>query len=531
MVALYRERLPAFSADAGEIVLLTGWASSSHVWRHLLSALRRDFNITMLDLPLAVDDPVAALLPHLPERAVYLGWSLGGMVATRLAARFPQRVSALITVASNACFVANEAWPAAMSPQTFDGFYSLLAERPEKGLARFRLLQCHGDDRRDTVMAALSALPPVASSHSELLSGLGWLRDWNNSGYLAEIACPTLHLFGEGDALVPSSVATVISERFHGQHCEVIAGCGHLPFVSRADDFLQRCRRFLDHAGLLEVSALEREQHWLSDRQFKRDVARSFSRAAQSYDSVAELQRRVADRLLTSLPECGGKRVLDLGCGTGYSLPVLADRARGGELVAVDIAEGMLNYARQRCGQSSATEVDQWICGDAEDLPLADASVDVIFSSLSLQWCHKPRALYTELERVLRPGGVAVIATLGPDTLHELRTAWQEVDGYVHVNAFQPRAAIEGAIGASRLTLESWQEIPEAVYYQRLGELTRELKNLGAHNVNDGRPGGLTGRQRLTRLTAAYEQFRGDDGRLPASYQVWNITVSKSDVQ
>ena len=526
MTAVYRERLPAFSADAGEVVLLTGWASSSHIWRHLLPALRQDFNITLLDLPLDAEDPLAALLPYLPQRAVYLGWSLGGMIATRLAARHPRRVSGLVTVASNSCFVANDAWPAAMAPATFDSFYRLFEQRPDKGLSRFQLLQSHGDEQRDRVMAALSGLPHT-QSHSALLTGLNWLRDWDNTSELTQIACPTMHVFGESDALVPVSAATAIAERCADQHCEVMAGCGHLPFVSRAADFLACCQRFFERSGLLGESALQREQHWLSDRQFKRDVARSFSRAAQSYDSVAELQRRVADRLLASLPDCRDKRLVDLGCGTGYSLPALAERAGGGELLALDIAEGMLDYARQRCQQAADTQVDQWICGDAEDLPLADDSVDVIFSSLSLQWCHKPGALYTELERVLRPGGVAVIATLGPETLHELRAAWQQVDGYVHVNAFESRATIEEAIHASRLHLDSWLDIPEAVYYQRLGELTRELKSLGAHNVNDGRPGGLTGRQRLSRLTAAYEQFRDDEGRLPASYQVWNITVSK----
>ena len=129
------------------------------------------------------------------------------------------------------------------------------------------------------------------------------------------------------DALVPVSAATAIAERCADQHCEVMAGCGHLPFVSRAADFLACCQRFFERSGLLGESALQREQHWLSDRQFKRDVARSFSRAAQSYDSVAELQRRVADRLLASLPDCRDKRLVDLGCGTGYSLPALAERA------------------------------------------------------------------------------------------------------------------------------------------------------------------------------------------------------------
>lgn len=527
MTSLFRERLPAFTADAGELVLLTGWASGSDIWRAIVPALRQDFNLTLVNLPLGAEDPLAALLPRLPQRAVYLGWSLGGMVATRLAACFPERVSALICVASNARFVCGDHWPTAMAEDAFDDFYQLVARRPPKGLSRFRLLQCHGDDRRQAVLDYLSNQPELGETHRDLLTGLDWLRQWDNRAPLAQLTCPGLHLFGEHDALVPATAAQAVAALAPGQRCEIVPGCGHVPFISRPQAFLQRCRAFFDRAGVLGDAAPQRQQHRQNDRQFKRDVARSFSRAAHSYDSVADLQRRVADRLLQSLPECAGKRVLDLGCGTGYSLPALRERCAGGELLALDIAEGMLQYARGQWATQPGAQ--GWICGDAEDLPLVDDSIDVVFSSLSLQWCHNPRALYSELERILRPGGTAVIATLGPETLQELRRAWEHVDGYVHVNAFLSREAIASAIAASHLHCDSWQEIPDAVYYQRLSELTRELKGLGAHNVNGGRPGGLTGRQRLTRLTAAYEYFRDDAGRLPASYQVWNIVVRKTD--
>ena len=152
-----------------------------------------------------------------------------------------------------------------------------------------------------------------------------------------------------------------------------------------------------------------------------------------------------------------------------------------------------------------------------------------IFSSLALQWCENLPAVYAEIERVLKPGGTAVIATLGPDTLYELREAWRQVDEYAHVNEFATQSAIQTAIQYSGLKIEEWQEVREVMEYERLPELTRELKNIGAHNVNSGRPEGLTSRGRIKALAGAYEQFRRQDGLLPATYQVWYLRCEKQE--
>jgi malonyl-CoA O-methyltransferase len=183
----------------------------------------------------------------------------------------------------------------------------------------------------------------------------------------------------------------------------------------------------------------------------------------------------------------------------------------------------MLVYAKAR----SAGVADGWLCADAEDLPLADNSVNQIFSSLALQWCENLPAVYAEIERALKPGGTAVIATLGPDTLHELRESWRRVDRYVHVNQFASQLEILFAIKNAGLDVNEWQEVREVMEYERLSDLTRELKNIGAHNVNSGRPDGLTSRERIRALTTAYELFREPNGRLPATYQVWYLRCTK----
>lgn len=246
----------------------------------------------------------------------------------------------------------------------------------------------------------------------------------------------------------------------------------------------------------------------------KRQVAASFSRAASSYDAVAELQRTVGNTLIECLPAALTPACwLDLGCGTGYFSRALTSRFPSAEGVALDIAEGMLRHARPLGGAS------RFIAGDAECLPLRDASVDVIFSSLALQWCEDFPSVLSEAKRVLRHGGVFAFSSLCSGTLQELRDSWQTVDGFAHVNRFRPMGAYQQLCAASGLRLEQLEVEPEVLHFAELRQLTSELKALGAHNLNPGRPGGLTGRARIRALIDAYERFRTPRG-LPATYQV-----------
>ncbi len=246
----------------------------------------------------------------------------------------------------------------------------------------------------------------------------------------------------------------------------------------------------------------------------KRQVAASFSRAAASYDSVAELQRAVGNALLEQLPtSIEPQRWLDLGSGTGYFSRALHNRFPRAAGVAVDIAEGMLQHAREQGG------AHYHVAGDAERLPLQDASVELIFTSLAVQWCGDFRAVLSEARRVLQPGGVLAFASLCAGTLHELRESWQAVDGLVHVNRFRHLQDYQRLCAGSELQVLGLKARPHVLYYSDVRSLTHELKALGAHNLNPGRPAGLTGRARMQGLLQAYEQFRQAQG-LPATYQV-----------
>jgi malonyl-CoA O-methyltransferase len=156
-------------------------------------------------------------------------------------------------------------------------------------------------------------------------------------------------------------------------------------------------------------------------------------------------------------------------------------------------------------------------------LPIADASVDVIVSSLMLQWCDPLDPAFAEIRRVLKPDGFVAFSTLGPDTLRELRTAWAEADGaspgYNHVNHFTDMHDIGDALVRAGLSEPVLDVDRMQLTYPDALSLMRDLKAIGAHNVTAGRPRGLMGRRRLRRMQDAYEAFRRD-GRLPATYEV-----------
>ena len=525
---LPREYLPATGSARQELVLLHGWGSSREIWRPLLARLRPWANITLLDLPIAPhlgaaqcgDDTAGmlrAILAAAPPRAVYLGWSLGGQLATLLAARHGDRVAALVTLCSNPRFQAGPDWPG-MSPEAFARFAADLDRDAKTGLRRFAGLQVLGAARPRRLLRELPA-PVGGETTAGLARGLDWLRTLDTREALQRLRVPQLHLFCAGDALVPPSCVPALADlldRLPGAGVEVLAADCHAAPLSSPDPVAAAVLAFLSAQGLLAREAAT------SPPVGKGEVADSFSRAAARYDSVAALQRDVGGSLYARLPNpsLAPRRVLDLGCGTGFFQTRLRQRFPAAEHIGLDIAGGMVNHARARHGGTG------WLVADAESLPLASDSVDLVFSSLAIQWCYRPDLLFAELARVLAPGGLCLFSTLGPGTLRELRSAWAAVDEHRHVNSFLPADRLEAAVSALpqlrlQLVAEQFQ-----MRYQSVPELLRELKALGAHNMNSGRPAGLTGRRSLQAMFRAYESWREGE-HLPASYDVIFGTLEK----
>lgn len=249
-----------------------------------------------------------------------------------------------------------------------------------------------------------------------------------------------------------------------------------------------------------------------------RRVGAAFDAAAGDYDAVAVIQAEVRRRLLERLDlfRTKPRRILDAGCGTGHGAGALLRRYRGAELVALDLAPGMLAAARAR--RPWLRRLDP-VCGDAAAVPLADDSVDMVFSNLMLQWCNDPDRVFSEFNRVLRPGGLLLFTSFGPDTLKELRAAWGAADGHTHVSRFIDMHDLGDALLRAGLGEPVMDAETITLSYTDVRGLMRDLKTMGARNATAGRSRGLTGRRRLAAMEASYERLRSD-GRLPATWEV-----------
>lgn len=253
----------------------------------------------------------------------------------------------------------------------------------------------------------------------------------------------------------------------------------------------------------------------MSERK-KEQVAYQFNRAASSYDDAARIQQYAARKLLDMLPAMDG-RWLDLGCGTGFAVRSMLKK--GAERVTgIDIAESMV-----RASLSKLKDVNYGaVTGDAENLPFQENSFEGIYSNLMIQWSENPEQLFADAKKVLSPGSRFAFTTLGPRTMHELKTAWQEVDPYVHVNRFMDREDMLD-ICRTHFEIEQVQQQEYVQLHPSLTALLKELKAIGATNVNSGRRPGLGGRERLAQLDIAYQK-QSTDNQLPLTYDlIWVV--------
>ncbi|MCG2578198.1 malonyl-ACP O-methyltransferase BioC [Dechloromonas sp. XY25] len=241
----------------------------------------------------------------------------------------------------------------------------------------------------------------------------------------------------------------------------------------------------------------------------KARVRHSFERAAPTYDSAAAIQRRICDRLLATLPPLTVARLLDAGCGTGYALPLLRQRFPHAHAIGLDLSPAML----QRIAAPGSR-----VAGDLENLPLADASIDLYWSSLAVQWCELPLVL-REARRLLRPAGALALASLGPETFGELRQAFAGVDEYRHTLAFHSADEVRHMAVAAGLAAVDVQRRTEMTHYPDFKSLLRAVKAIGANQVGLGRRTSLMSRSAFQRAEAAYEAQRTSDG-LPLTYDV-----------
>lgn len=276
----------------------------------------------------------------------------------------------------------------------------------------------------------------------------------------------------------------------------------------------------------------------------KRLLRRAFEQAAAGYEQSAVLQREVCDRMLSRLEYIKyiPDTILDAGSGTGYGTGKLAARYPETAMMAIDIALTMHTHARA----SGLTVLPNWqkwlpfikrrhvsyICADIEQLPLANASVGMIWSNLAIQWCNDLKQTFSEAHRTLRAGGLFMFSTFGPDTLKELRQAFKAVDRFSHVNRFTDMHDIGDLLVHCGFSAPVMDMEYLTLTYDDVRSILRELKAIGARNVTHGRRRSLTGKGVWKQVIAYYETLR-QDGKLPATYEIvyghaWKAESSKS---
>lgn len=268
----------------------------------------------------------------------------------------------------------------------------------------------------------------------------------------------------------------------------------------------------------------------------KRAVRRSFSKAALQYDAAAVMQREVCIRMLQRLDyiKLNPSYVLDVGSGTGWGTRQLGERYPAAQIVALDIAMGMLQASRGTASWWSKLfrgNTRQYVCADMEALPLKNNSMEMVWSNLAVQWCNDLPATLIELQRLLKVDGLLMFSTFGPDTLKEIRTAFQGVDGYTHANRFADMHDIGDMLVAAGFADPVMDMEYITLTYNDVKAVMQDLRSIGAHNATAGRATGMMGKHAWGKVLENYEKLRRD-GKFPATFEViyghaWKVQPKK----
>ena len=260
-------------------------------------------------------------------------------------------------------------------------------------------------------------------------------------------------------------------------------------------------------------------------------MQRAFSDAAAEYHQRAQFQHGQTARLLgvaaTALPVAVPLTVLDIGCGTGFFAELAHQKCFTWNIVGVDIAEGMCGFAANFCSPVQA---------DVLHLPLAENAVDAVVSSLCLQWVDDLPRAFSEICRVLKPGGVAILGSLGTETLRELREAAATSHLTLGLLPMRDEAAYCAAIHMSGLEIMMFQRDVVLEYYATVFALMDSMRGIGAGNHMEQAspaspaPRAATGVTRWKSMLAAYETHRTERG-LPSSWDRLLMVLRKPQLE
>ncbi len=232
------------------LVLLHGWGLNAEVWDCISAELSSHFTLHLVDLPgfgrsqgfgaLTLAEMAECVQARAPEKAIWLGWSLGGLVASQVALSHPGRVQALVTVASSPCFCACDGWPG-IKPEVLSGFQQQLSENFQRTVERFLALQTMGTEsaRQDARRLKNAVLALPMPEVAVLNGGLEILKNTDLREPLRELTLPFLRIYGYLDGLIPHKVIPLIDALWPASESLTIPKAAHAPFVSHPAAFCQ----------------------------------------------------------------------------------------------------------------------------------------------------------------------------------------------------------------------------------------------------------------------------------------------------
>ncbi len=229
-------------------------------------------------------------------------------------------------------------------------------------------------------------------------------------------------------------------------------------------------------------------------------VRQAFERLAPGYEAASGPDREIGRRLLEHLEpvRIEPSLILDIGTGTGDCARRLQKTYRKARILAVDVSPAMLRAARQQ--ESRFRSRQRFVCTDAQQLGIISGGADLVYSNLTLPWCADLDRTFAEIFRVLKPGGLMALSTLGPDTLRELRACWRQIDDLEHVHVFIDMHDIGDALVRAGFVDVVMDSEVITLQYREIDGLFADLKRLGTGNLAPGRRRTLTGRKKLTKL-------------------------------
>ncbi|WP_088331148.1 pimeloyl-ACP methyl ester esterase BioH [Lacimicrobium sp. SS2-24] len=240
------------------LVFLHGWGLNSGVWQRLATRLAKAYRVTLIDLPgfgvnhdrfpphYDLDELTDMVAGVCPDDAAIVGWSLGGLVAQKLALSYPQRAGRLICVASSPRFVAEADWPG-IAPNVLEAFASQLHSDIDATIARFLAIQAMGSRGAKSDIQAIKLLmgERPAPAAQALSGGLRLLQRTDLRQSVANIACPTLRLYGRNDSLVPVAVMEKVERLQPSSISMLFPGASHAPFISHEEEFARALTDYL----------------------------------------------------------------------------------------------------------------------------------------------------------------------------------------------------------------------------------------------------------------------------------------------